>query len=294
MTFHTLRGIAFGSDASDQVTMTTSDVTFDIPAAKIATMNAQLTGPSGLIKTGAGTLAIKTAATYEGNTRIAAGFLTRSTADQLPDTTHLIIDSGNTFSMQSLNETIAGLTGTGYIFLGTSTLTFANASDLFGGVISGSGKLILNKGLQYLTGANTYTGTTTLNAGNLHLDGGKIGAIAAAGQVTVGTSAILSGTGSVNAAVNGLVGSTIKSTGNLTLGLASSTTGFATAGKLNVGDTGTVTLLDKDTVTIQGDVSLEGGTLSVAQAFSMGTGQRLQGFGTILASTGNESIWCHP
>ena len=286
LTVHTGRGITFGSDAADQVTLSTFEVTLDVPTTKIATINSQITGPRGLTKLGAGTLALKTAATYTGPTRISAGFITRSAADLLPDATSLIIDAGNTFSMQNLNETIAGINGGGNIDLGSATLAIASAGGLYDGVISGGGKLDLNAGLQVLTGANTYTGSTTINGGNLQLAGGKIGATTAAGLVTIGAGGKLSGTGVVNAAINGLAASAIMSGGDFSLGLATSAIGFVTAGAINVGQTGTLTLLDKDTATIQGNVTLDGGTLSVAQAFSMGTGQTLSGFGTIVASFG--------
>ncbi len=71
--------------------------------------------------------------------------------------------------------------------LGARTLTIANGSTTYAGVIGGTGGLTLTAGTQTLTGANTYTGATTINAGTLALSG--TGSVASSSQVNVANAA---------------------------------------------------------------------------------------------------------
>jgi len=80
------------------------------------------------------------------------------------------VNGGATLDLNNFNETIGSLAGAGKVTLGSGTLTAGanNTSTDFSGVISGSGGL--NKtgtGALTLSGANTYTGTTTVNEGVL-------------------------------------------------------------------------------------------------------------------------------
>ncbi|SFJ26696.1 FG-GAP-like repeat-containing protein [Planctomicrobium piriforme] len=286
LTYASSGNVKFGSAATDVVTLSTANVTFNIASAMTATFNSSLNGDSGFIKTGAGTMFLKTASTYAGQTRLTGGSLTRSAPNLLPVTTTLILDAGRSFSLQNRDEQVASLSGGGNLQLGTATFTLANASTTHTGVIAGTGNLVVNGGTQSLGGNNTYTGTTTVNGGSLLLAGGTLGATAVAGLVTVANGATFGGAGTVNAQVQGAAGSTLRSTGNLTMGLASHASGVSTAGHIAVGTTGTMTLLDADTVTIGGNVTLSGGTLNVARAFSIGAGQTVSGLGAIAADTG--------
>ncbi len=92
--------------------------------------------------------------------------------------------------------------------------TVAGAGNLrIGGTVSGAGSQIVA-----LTGAHTYTGPTTVNAGTLQVDG----SIAAGSAVSVQASAILEGNGVINGPVavnNGgtLAAGTIAAIGTLTI-----------------------------------------------------------------------------
>lgn len=106
--------------------------------------------------------------------------------EQIADAVVPFLDGATTkFQLNNHSETLGGITGTGIVennavAAGTSTLTLnVTSADAFGGVLrnnsgSGSGVLALTKqGAQTLTlsGANTYTGNTTVGAGILAVTG---------------------------------------------------------------------------------------------------------------------------
>jgi filamentous hemagglutinin family protein len=111
--------------------------------------------------------------TYGGNTTISAGAL--SVSGNLPNSTAVTVSSGSTYNINT-SHTIGSLAGAGNVSTSTSgakTLTVGNdnSSTTFSGIISdGSGSLALTKtgsGTQTLSGNNTYSGLTTVNAGTL-------------------------------------------------------------------------------------------------------------------------------
>jgi outer membrane autotransporter protein len=113
-----------------------------------------ISGAGSLTKTGAARLTLTGSNTYAGGTTIDAGILQ--------------IGSGGTTGSIAGNVTNNG------------TLAFNRSGDLsYGGIISGTGAL--NKqgsGRLVLTGQNTYTGGTVIDAGNLQIgNGGTTGSI---------------------------------------------------------------------------------------------------------------------
>ena len=136
---------------------------------------------SGLsVSVGSGTyLALSGANTYFGATTINTGTLALTNGGSILNSNGVSVATGSFFdiSKTTAGATVAGLTGGGIVDLGSKTLTvnIASGNDSFAGTIQDGGLsgAILGQltktgsGTLTLTGANTYTGATTINAGLL-------------------------------------------------------------------------------------------------------------------------------
>ncbi len=181
--------------ATTLATFNTRDSTF----AGVIQDGASGTGGLGLHVEGVAgtTLTLTGANTYTGGTTIDAG---------------MTLQLGNGGTSGSIVGNVAD-NGT-LAFNRSNTYTFA-------GVISGPGSLVQNgPGTTILTNTNTYSGTTTVNAGTLEVDG----SIANSTGVTVNSGGTLSGTGIVDPVAT----TTIISGGTLAPGNAANPTGTLT------------------------------------------------------------------
>jgi fibronectin-binding autotransporter adhesin len=197
------------------------------------------TFPTPLTKTGAGTLTLTGSNTFIGTTTISAGTLqigAGGTSGALP--------AGNVINNATLN------------YNRSDAVTVANVIDGTGSLVqSGAGTLTL-------TGANTYTGSTTLSAGTLALGAANRLADTTALSVNSGATFNLAGfsetVGSLAGAGNVTLGAgTLTAGGNNTSttfsGVLSGTGGFTKSG------TGTLTLTGANTYT--GPTTISAGTL---------------------------------
>jgi outer membrane autotransporter protein len=198
----------------------------DATALFAATVDAVLTGTAGLRKSGKGTLVLTAANSYDGGTSVNQGVLV-----------------GN-----------AGTFGTGAITIAADAqLIFDQQVDgSFGNGINGTGTLIKDGAAKLiLTGENSFTGGTFVEAGNLQVDGDLGGS-----AVTVRNGATLSGNGQVKDTILE-AGSRIApgaSIGTLDLvGAFTQSTGSTYAVELN--STG-----ETDLINIAGTATIEGGT----------------------------------
>ena len=216
-----------------------------------ATMTGDITGVGGINKTGNGRLTLAGTNSYLGGTNIAAGVLE-------------VGNGGATGSLGSGNVTNAG------------TLKFNRTGTLnVPGNISGTGPLEHNgAGTTVLAGANTYTGATTVNAGNLQVTGSISGSI-----VTVQTAGTLSGSGTVGTViVNGGIiapGTSpgILNTGNITFN----------GGTLSLEFNGTTVGTLYDQLNVTGTVTLQSDT---ALAINFGYAQQVGDSFTIVNNDG--------
>jgi autotransporter-associated beta strand protein len=138
------------------------------------TVNYGLGGSNDLIVTG--NLIFKGASSYTGKTDINYGMLRLANGNnRLPTTTALTLaNRADTFlQLYGCDQTVASLSGGGRsggdVMLGSSVLTVGDANDTtYAGAISGAGSLVKQgAGQLILSGSNTYTGGTTINAGKV-------------------------------------------------------------------------------------------------------------------------------
>lgn len=147
-------------------------------AGYVATIDNVLTGTDGLAKNDAGTLVLNGANTYTGQTVINGGTLSVSDEHNLGAVANGVTLNGGALRITgtSYNATDRALTlaGGGAVDIADASHTFA-----WNAAITGSGSLEKRgAGELLLTGNNTYTGTTTITDGTLHVgNGGTQGAI---------------------------------------------------------------------------------------------------------------------
>lgn len=128
-----------------------------------------VSGSGSVLKTGTATLTLTGVNTYSGGTTIDQGVLVDGGPQALPGATDYAI-SGGELNLAGNNLTMSALSGSGgTVALGGATLTLDQASDsTYSGAIVGTGHLLKQgAGNVSLTGANTYSGGTVVNGGQL-------------------------------------------------------------------------------------------------------------------------------
>lgn len=195
-------------------------------ATGVTTYNGVIANKSGstglLAKQGSGALVLGGVSTYSGDTAINNGILRLTTGnDRLPTGTVVSLGQAassnlGAFDLNGRNQQIAGLASTtgNNSSANKNTVTSATAATLDINVAEGTtrsygagttqnsgaitGLLALTKsglGTQVLGDANTYSGTTTVNAGTLVVNGSLLNS----GSVVVNQNGFLGGSGSVGA-----------------------------------------------------------------------------------------------
>lgn len=155
-----------------------------------------LDGVGLLTKSGLGKLTLSGANTYTGGTELLGGMLAAG-APQVLGTGALNVGSGAVLELNGYGQSVAGLSGAGDVRLGGATLAVGagNQNSTFSGAINGTGGLRKQgTGTLVLSGNSTYTGATQINAGSLTVNGSI-----ANSAITVGSGAILAGSGTVGA-----------------------------------------------------------------------------------------------
>lgn len=289
-------------------TVTSSAVSIGADAGSTLTISGNIDGAQSLTKVGAGLLVLSGNNTWSGATTVNAGTMRLGAGTGMTNATVLTVNGG-TLDLNGFSKTVTNLSGTGgAIALGAGALTVNQvAAGTYAGVIGGTGALIKNSaGTLTLTGANTYTGGTTVNAGTLQGNAtslqGNIANNAAVifNQAAAGTYAgVMSGTGSLTKSNTGTLiligantytGRTTVSAGTLQ-GNSTSLQGnivnaaavvfdqavagtyasvLSGTGSLTKSGAGTLTLTGVNTYA--GGTSFNGGTLAAASDAQLGTG----------------------
>lgn len=173
-TINSVNSITFGADGyslnGGAITLTGNGGNITVNGGS-ATIESVLTGNVGLTKLGAGTLILSGANNFSGYTSIEAGTLRLAGGDnRLPTDAILSLDINATLDLNNHNQNIAGISGgstSSIISLGSGTLGIVGAVGSFIPCsIQGTGNLVLTGYHSALfAGTNTYSGTTTINAG---------------------------------------------------------------------------------------------------------------------------------
>lgn len=145
----------------------TNNATLVFDQSASAGYDGTISGTGIVTKQDTGTLTFSTAQSYTGATNIDAGTLALSGSGALSSSTALTATGNFDISAASGDRTIGSLAGSGGVTLGANTLVLAsNDSTTFSGIIAGTGGLTKQgTGTVILTGANTYSGTTTISGG---------------------------------------------------------------------------------------------------------------------------------
>lgn len=144
-------------------------------------INSDIINSSGITKSGLGALVLGGTNTFLSGSRLTIneGTVQLSGGAAIGDSTIVIMRSGTTLDLNNSNETIGNLgvdttnLTAGTIDLGSGTLTVnQTASSTFAGTMVGTGNLVKNStGTLTFTGNNTFSGSLTINGGNVTVNG---------------------------------------------------------------------------------------------------------------------------
>ncbi|USI76494.1 autotransporter-associated beta strand repeat-containing protein [Sphingopyxis sp. USTB-05] len=173
-----------------------------------------MSGNGNIVADSAGTWVLSGANSQRGTVTVNNGTLRAGSVGAFGAATGLIVNGG-TLDLGGFDLVAPSLTGSGgAVALGAQTLTVdAKTTQVFGGTITGTGGLRkTGAGSLTLTGANSYTGATTVGGGRLGLDfsgaGGPVSNIVSASSALVLTGGTLEVVGAAgetnNQSFNGL------------------------------------------------------------------------------------------
>ena len=279
------------TDNGDQITgevntVSGTDIRIIAPSGKTLTISAIIGGPGSVNKDGEGILILNQSNVYTGTTTISDGTLQLDASGTLSDSTPVNVSSKGIFDVNVTN-TIASIEGSGTIDIETgATLTAGDANDKeFSGVIQGAGNFSKSgSGTLTLSGTNTYTGSTTINAGTISVaSSANLGATPGSADA----DNITFNGGTLNTIADFTLGANkgITMTGAGTIDIDAGTT-LTYAGSIT--DSGTLTKAGTGTLSLSGSSDNSGGILVSAGKIEIGNNASL-GTGTITLNGGTLS-----
>jgi fibronectin-binding autotransporter adhesin len=273
----------------------TSDASADLTVSAVLQNNGSVGGNS-ITKTGAGTMELTSTNTYTGGTTLSAGTLVLGNASgagtgtitQTDGTSTLRLNTtgtiANNISLYNL-ESLQSVTLSGSITANNATYDIASGTttEISGAITGTGGTTKEGLGTLLLSGDNTYTGNTEINAGTLSLSSSTsnnniddsvsiivgsdgtfdVSAITASGGFQLANGQTLAGTGDVNGATQMTAGSNLSAgdggVGTLSF-LSSLDVANASTGSLlfDLGSAGTGDLID-----VTGQLSIGDGQLDL-------------------------------
>ena len=229
-------------------------------AAYTATIDAELTGNTQLIKTDLGTLILSGTNSYTGGTAINGGTLRISSDANLGAAAGALSLDGGTLSTAADMSSARAVTLAG----AGAFLTDAGTTLTLSGAVGGAGSLTKNgAGTLALTGTGSYAGATSVAGGTLLVNGDFAGAT---GATSVASGASLGGTGTIGGNMTLADGATLTpgagGAGTLTIG-GDLSLGAGTTLVYEFGQAGTAGGSLNDLVNVGGDLTLDG-TINVS------------------------------
>jgi len=266
---------------------------FEATSTDYATLTGILYGAGDLTKIGDGTLTLTGANAYTGLTDVREGTL----AGAITPATDLTVAAGATYDGTDAARSVNALNGGGVI---RNDYGLSAQSGTFSGVISGLGSLS-KTGAETLTlsGANLYTGDTTVNAGTLEITG-TLGAGSYAGAIQNYDTLIFNQADdqTLSGEISGVGSLTKKATGTLTLTSANTFTGalILEGGTLDLGTTGS---LATQRLTLNAGTTFDYSNAAYNAAFTTlnvygtngGTGANIRTNGTVNLSNSALNFW---
>lgn len=163
--------------------------------ADTVAFSGNITGGGVVVQKGMGTTIFAGNNNFSGGLTVESGTAHAGVVDVAFGSGRLTVNAGATANLDGFNTTVSGIldgrNGGGAIALDSGTLTLNQDFDSnFTGTISGTGGLIKNNsGVLMLSGANSYSGATTVNGGTL--EQGVQGGFSGASSYNVGLAGTL-------------------------------------------------------------------------------------------------------
>ncbi|MEY4244951.1 MAG: hypothetical protein RLZZ245_2536 [Verrucomicrobiota bacterium] len=248
-----------------------------------------ISGTGSFVHAGEGLLELVSANTFAGSTSISSetGVLQIASELGLQNSTLDYSALGGSLSFGTLfGATLGGLSGDKDLSLQNATegavaLRIGNNNEIadYSGALTGAGSLVkIGTNIQYLSGLSTYTGATTVSAGNLILEDGSIegaaltvngsGRMVVTGGLfgaTTGTLAVNSGGLLVSEGTTTFSGAVVAngSTGNSASALIRVEGGVLSAPSINLGRTFENALAEPAGATADRNLYMTGGAVNV-------------------------------
>ncbi len=269
-------GAQSGGIITNGVASTTSTLTIsgsDTSSAAFSGVIQNGSGTVALVRSGAGTTTLSGVNTYTGGTTLNGGTLKLGASGSILADTGAVVLGGGTLDLNGFDETVGAVTlNSGNIVNtggGSKALTGASYAVKSGTVstILGGASVNLTKssdgsgggGTVILSANNTYTGTTTVNAGTLQVGAASTGKSGTGATEINGTTAVLAGTGSVEGVTTSVILGTIKpgdSGGASTGTLNTKTLIFTPVSSTTVAELQITSAAAFDVINITGDLTL--------------------------------------
>jgi autotransporter-associated beta strand protein len=252
------------------------------------TITSAINGTGGVnVQESGGSVTLEGANSYGGPTVVSSGELEDWGATSLSPSSSVQIGSGGSLGIND-NETvadlenIAGAGGPVSLASGTTlTIGTGNAALApFLGIISGPGAITIDTGSnsQGFGGANTYTGVTTMDSGEIFVSSSTVGAPGSITSGPIGTNTLVfAGNGEMSSITNNVTLANAISLGGYNLDNDDATTNLTLTGPIS-GPGGSITwctnnvlaLINSNTFT--GGVDMREGTLLLGSDTGAGVG----------------------